>query len=249
MKKILILISVFLSVAKIFGCSCIYENFENKYLYADFVAVITIKETFGNSKYNRDGNQMNIYKAKVKIDQLYKGNPVFELNIFGTTTYAYSGACEKLVKPNEKYLVLLNKNSNGEYYISSCSNMSKIDDKKSINSQLKTEQKIFKYLDKNKNNLYGVFADYYDNSEDWDQQNKKIITDFSKIFGNKTKGKFGIYRIKTNEAQKIVEIIPLKKTGLDEMKIQELMKKNFEIDYDYLNHNSSNEYLICLKFG
>lgn len=247
MKKVFILVSIFLSFIKIFACKCVSENFEKKYLYADFVAVVTIQETFGNSLSNRNGNQMNIYKAKINVEKVYKGIPISELNIFGTTTYASSGACEKLVKPNEKYLVLLNKNSNGEYYVSSCSEMSKIDNKKPINKQLKTEQKIFKYLEKNKNNFYGIFVDYYDNSEHWDQINKKLITDFSITFGKRLNGKFGIYKVRINENQKIVDLTPIKKTGLDEQKIQELMKRNLEIE-NYLGRNYGEEFLIFLKF-
>lgn len=247
MKKILVIATFFISFSKLFACQCVPENFEKKYLSADFVAVITIKETFGNNMYNHDGNQMNIYKAKINIEKIYKGIPIWELNVFGTTTYASSGACEKLVKPNEKYLVLLNKNSNGEYYVSSCSEMSKIDNNRTINSQLKTEQKIFKYLEKNKGNLYGIFVDYFDNSENWDQTSKKVITDFFKTFGKKINGKFGIYKVKIDDNQKIVEIIPIKKTGLNEQKIQELMRKNLEIE-NYLGSNYGNEFLICLKF-
>lgn len=75
-----------------FACQCVTENFEKKYLNADLVAVINVIETYGNSKYNRDGNQMDIYKAKINIEKMYKGIPISDLNVFGKTTYASSGA-------------------------------------------------------------------------------------------------------------------------------------------------------------
>jgi len=172
-------------IPKFSACECILGNFAENYLKADFVAVISVKETFGNNKYNRDGYQANIYKAKISVEKIYKGKLISELNILGTTTYADSGACEVLMKPNEKYLVLLDKNLDGEYYIASCSSISLLDNNRTIKSQLKTQEKIFKYLEKNKDNLKGIFSDYKDISIKWDSVNEEMITDFSKTFGKK----------------------------------------------------------------
>ena len=248
MKKNLSFLFILATFCNIFACRCVLDNFAQDYLEADFVGVITISETFGERKQDRNGSQMDVYKAKINVEKIYKGKAFSELNIFGKTTYAYSGACEKLVKSNEKYFILLQKNSNGEYYVSLCSPMSKLYNEKSINQQLKKEQKIINYLERNQNKFLGLkFVDYYDNSENWDHANKKTITDFTKTFDKKLNNKFGVYKVKIDNKEKITEIITIKESGLDEKIIQLLMKKNLELD-NYFNQNANDEYLILLRF-
>lgn len=249
MKKILSFLFILATFCNLFACRCVLDHFAQDYLEADFVGVITITETFGDRKQDRNGSLMDVYNAKINVEKIYKGKAFSELNIFGKTTHAYTGACERLVKRNEKYFVLLQKNSNGEYFVSSCSPMSKLNNEKSINEELKEEQKIINYLEKYKTKFLGLkFVDYFDNSENWDDTNKKLTTDFAKTFDKKLNNKFGVYKVKVDDKEKITEIIPVKKSGLNEKIIQSLMKKNLELE-NYFNQNPNNEYLILLRFN
>jgi len=226
MKKILFLILFFSAFTKIFACKCVDESIAKKYLEADVVALVTIEKTYGEKENNPAGTGLRTYSADLKFEKIYKGMTFKTLNIFGTTTSLSSGACEKLVMKGEKYLILLSKNKDGLYFVSSCSTMPKIFEDKFLNEY----ENIFKVIEKNKANLhFPKFVQYDDMSEDYNQQKKQITNDFLKLNKKRLRGKLGIYKVKINDDDKISEIIPIQKIGIKEKQIQELMKKNLRI--------------------
>lgn len=242
MKKIIILTLFLVSFTKIFACKCMGNSFAQQYLDSDIVALVTIEKTYGDKNVNRNGMQMDSYSADLKFEKIYKGVEFKTLNIFGTTVYASSGACEKLVKKGEKYLILLSKNNDGEYYVSSCNKMSEISDEKHV----KEYEDIFNIIERNKAKSFFIkFADYDDASEDYNIQNYDVVNDFSKLNDKRLKNKFGIYKVEINNDGKILKITPIEKIGVNEEQIQKLMKENFTV-YNGLNTNSG-EYLLLLK--
>lgn len=240
MRKSLILTLVFLSFVKTFACSCANQNFAQVYLESEIVAIVTIGNTYNNKEYEKNGMQLRSYSADLKFEKIYKGKEFKTLNVLGTTTYAYSGACEKLVGNGEKYLVMLTKNNEGEYFVSACSTMPR------INSEtIDDYEKIFTIIEKNKNKiLFKRFADYEDNSRKYDGITQKLTSDFTKLKAN-FKKKIGIYSVMIDTEGKVEKVVSIEKIGKKEKKIQELIKENFTI-YDGFDTRKG-EYLILLK--
>lgn len=236
---------LFLSV-KFSACKCKQDVIAQDYFQADVVGIITIESTYGNEEREEKMFDSRIYKAKISFDKLYKGNKFEELIIFGSTTGASSGACEKLVKAGEKYLLLTSKDQNGEYVESLCSSMYKIYDN-NIN-EVNKYSKQFNYLEKNKSLFKDLkFKDYNDESENWDNVKKMTTNEFEIIFGKKIKNKFGIYKVKTDIENNIIEIQSIKKIRLNERKILALIKKNIKINFLF-EDNPNSEYLLLLNF-
>jgi len=123
MKIKLLLILIFLSV-KFSACKCHTDIIVQDYFEADVVGIITIDSTYGDTIWEDRTFGSRTYKAKIHFDKLYKGQKFEELNIIGNSKSINSGACETQVKLGQKYLILLNKNSEGEYVISQCSTIS-----------------------------------------------------------------------------------------------------------------------------
>lgn len=245
MKIKLLLLLIFLSF-KLSACKCKKDVIAQDYFEADIVAIITVESTYGNEELQEKIFGSRIYRAKINFDKLYKGNKFEELIIFGSTNNARSGSCEKLVKAGEKYLLLTSKNQNGEYVVSLCSSMYKIYDN-SLN-EVNKYSKQFNYLEKNKSLFKDLkFIDYDDESENWDNVKKLITNEFEIIFGKKIKNKFGVYKVKTDSENNIIEIQSIKKIGLNEKKMLALIKKNI-IVYSPTYKNSDSEYLLFLDF-
>lgn len=143
-----LLIFFFLSV-KFSACSCLTNVVAQDYFDSDVVGIITIKSIYGNEIKNERGFGSRAYKARISFDKLFKGLEFEELKIIGNSHNSNSGACEKQVEVGEKYLILLNKNSKGEFVVSYCSNMPRID----INdtNYISDHSKIFNYLETNNN--------------------------------------------------------------------------------------------------
>jgi len=241
MKKLILLTLILAAVTKIFACRCVNESIAQEYLDADVVALITIGKTYGD----RDSHIMQggrLYSADVKVEKIYKGNEFKMLHAFGTTTSASSGACERLLEKGESYLVLLSKNKDGEYYVSSCSTMPQISDDK----YLEEYENIFKILDKNKSKLqFPKFAQYKDLSEDYNYTTRQITNDFLKLQTKQLHGKLVIYKVKINDKGNISSITSIEKIGIKEKQIQELMKKNLRIVDGF--DTVEGEYFILLK--
>lgn len=242
MKKFIFLILFLGTFIQLFGCRCVRESIAQSYLGADVVALVTIEKTYGEKENNPEGTGLRTYSADLKFEKIYKGIAFKTLNVFGSTSSLSSGACEKLVMKGEKYLIVLSKNKEGIYYVSSCSTMPQISDDK----YLKEYENIFKVIEKNKADLYfPKFAQYEDMSEDYNHLTKQITNDFLKLNEKRLRGKLGIYKVKINDDEKISEIIPIQKIGIKEKQIQELMQKNLRI-FRVRGYNSD-EYFILLE--
>lgn len=245
MKIKFLLILIFLSV-KFSACKCKKDVIAQDYFESDVVGIITIESTYGNEIRNDAEFGSRTYKAKISFDKIFKGKEFEELIILGTTESISSGACEKLVKAGQKYLILLNKGADGKYIISFCSNIYGVSNENS--NEIKKYNNVFRCLEENKTKFQDLrFLDFFDTSRNWDDVNKKEISGFINTFGKKLNNKFGFYKIKLDSENNITEVNSIKKIGLDEKKVSALIKKNIKVYYpSYKNSNS--EYLLFLDF-
>lgn len=242
MKKFIFLILFFGMFIQLFACRCVDESIAKRYLDADVVALVTIEKTYGEKENDPPATGLRTYSADLKFEKIYKGIAFKTLNVFGSTSSLSSGACEKLVMKGEKYLIVLSKNKEGLYYVSSCSTMPQISDDKFV----KEYENIFKVIEENRADLYfPKFAQYEDMSEDYNHQKKQITNDFLKLNEKRLRGKLGIYKVKINDDEKISEIVAIQKIGIKEKQIQELMKKNLRISRG--TGYKSDEYFILLE--
>jgi len=244
--KIKFLFTLFFISLKFSACSCETDVVAQDYFDSDVVGIITITATYGNEIKNERIFGARTYRAKISFDKLFKGQEFEDLKIFGNSENSNSGACEKQVKVGEKYLILLNKNSTGEFVVSYCSNMSQIDIYNS--NYISNYIEIFNYLENNKSKFEGLrFINFYDASEKWDDVKRISVTDFKDIFGKKLNQKFGIYKIKIDSQYNIIKIETVKRIGLNGNKMLALIKKNIKVDY-FSNKNPNSEYLLLLNF-
>lgn len=239
MKNYIILILFLAGITPVFACKCVSKSLAQSYLDADVVALVMVENTYGD----RDSNVQQggtLYTADIKFEKIYKGTGFKVLNVCGASNFINTGSCGILIRKGEKYLILLSKNRNGEYYASSCSAMPQISDDKVI----KEYESIFNVIEKNKSKIYfGKFAEYEDLSNKYDIQKKQAISDFTKL--DKTlNGKLGIYKVQIRGEGEIYAIQAVQKIGIKEKKIQELMKKNFRV---YEGFSTQGEYFILLK--
>lgn len=240
--KILFLFLILFSFSKGLACKCISQSIAKDYLDSGVVAIVSIDKTYENQSFERNGMQVNMYKADVVFGKIYKGEKFLSLNIYGTTTHSRSGACEKLVRKGEKYLILLDKNQDGQYFVSSCSPMIKI----SSEAEIREYENIFAVLEKNRTKISSLeFVQYDDSSEVYNNIKKEIETDFTNLKKRNLTGKVGIYKITVNSEGRISSVFPIQKIGVIEQKIQKLIKKNLIIYQGF--ENKSSEYLILLK--
>ncbi|MGU3376385.1 hypothetical protein [Chryseobacterium sp. M5A1_1a] len=241
MKKLSIILFLLLSIIKVSACKCVMSTFAENYLAADVVGVIKILKVYDEDP------QQRTYKADVEFEKVYKGTKFTTLYVRGLIGNASSGACEKDVRPNERYLILL-KGSNGSFSIFSCSPMSSLKDKstKDEDSQLETLAKAFSYLDKNKFKFIGLqFTYYYDET-----LGDNTISELSKISNFNPKQPFAIYKVKINDSFKITDISPITSFGSKDKTIEMIMKKNTTIETPMFNDTSEKkEYLILLFYN
>lgn len=118
MKYIYSLLFSTLFSASAFACSCAWtgSSTTERYLISDFVGEVQVAKLENNQASRR------IYIAELKGIQIYKGELPASINVAGTASGEnYSASCEVSLKENEKYLLYLNKNSDGEYYLNTCS--------------------------------------------------------------------------------------------------------------------------------
>ncbi|MCE3075935.1 hypothetical protein [Chryseobacterium gwangjuense] len=255
MKKNLLLIFFLFFTLKIFACRCSSENIVQEYLDADFVGVITITKTFDENilKY-KSGSENYFYKAEMNFDKIIKGKKLNFLNVFGIISDKkdfYQG-CSLYLKPGEKYFVILKKNQNNEYWISSCSRIIRLSYHNLINEEnrlINSYTKLFENIEKYKNQFSNLkFEDFYDSSETRMTYPYTPHTDFIKLNISNPYDRIGIYKVLTNKDLKIKKIIPIKQVGEKDIEIENLILKNLQL-YKYgKRNNKSNKSLLLLYF-
>ena len=257
-NRIFILILILCSL-KIFGCSCIFENIAQDYLDADFVGIVTVKKTYDTQNIQFKNNfKRSTYKAELVFEKIYKGTEFNVLNIYGKANIEnendfFVGSCDLYIEKGEKYLVILNKNKNNEFWVSLCSRVIPLsseennttDDLEKINSY----SNLFSNIEKFKDSFSKLkFVNFSHKTLKSNDITNELETDFTKLNINKPNEKVGFYKIVLNNNLKISKIIPIKKIGVKDKEIENIIKKNLSLDkYSYPHYNSK-EYLLLLSF-
>ena len=116
MKKIL-QITIFLFSIGVFACDCDPPNITEKYTQSDFVANVTIIKIYPNQK-NEHG-----YKADIKINELYKGDRLKSIYVYGRSDNGIGTSCDIYIPENTKLVAYASKNKDGNFGVGMCSGL------------------------------------------------------------------------------------------------------------------------------
>lgn len=116
MKKIL-QITIFLFSIGIFACDCDPPKITEKYTQSDFVANVTIIKIYPNQK-NEHG-----YRADIKINELYKGDRLKSIYVYGRSDNGIGTSCDIYIPENTNLIAYASKNKDGNYGIGMCSGL------------------------------------------------------------------------------------------------------------------------------
>lgn len=114
MKYIILLIALALAFDGN-ACDCSEPKFMEKYIQSDFVARVTVTQTFPNQ-----GSAPH-YKSNIVIHQLFKGDPVKSLSIYGSSDGKRRSSCDVFFEKGTEMLVYARKADGGRYIFDSCS--------------------------------------------------------------------------------------------------------------------------------
>lgn len=113
--KHLLLFIIFAIAFDANACDCSEPKFMEKYIQSDFVARVTVTETFANQ-----GSAPH-YKSDIVIHQLFKGDPVKSLSIYGSSDGKRRSSCDVFFEKGTEMLVYGRKADRGRYVFDSCS--------------------------------------------------------------------------------------------------------------------------------
>ncbi|WP_111708725.1 hypothetical protein [Lutibacter citreus] len=189
MKKILLL-TIILFSSGAFACDCDPPKITEKYIESDFVANITIVKIYPNKE-----NELG-YKADIKINELYKGNVLKSIYIYGRSDNGFGTSCDIFIPVKTKLIAYARKNKDGNYGIGMCSgimylNYSQFFKKKTLKGkrELEKENRELEILNtlKSKNIQYVNKIRY--------QEKSNLYKDLENFKGVKLNKRFGLYEI------------------------------------------------------
>ncbi|HYK75728.1 MAG TPA: hypothetical protein VEV16_02025 [Daejeonella sp.] len=226
MKKILFGIFLFQSI-QAFACVCDYPNLTEKYIRADFVASITIKKIYLNKT-----DEMG-YKADIQIDELFKGDALKSIYVYGRSSDEEIGSsCDIFIPENTKLVAYAYKNKDGNYGVGMCSGLAYLDNR--YIKQEKRELEILRIL-KSK----GV--DYTDKVY-YMEKGTTLNDSLQQFKGIELDKKYGIYEITFSSDLKIknIRIVSGFEAPIDEKLIDILWKTEWKTfsEKDKVKENS-----------
>ncbi len=117
MKNLFLILFCFLSISS-FSCVCDSQTITEKYIESDFVAIVTITKIYPNEK------NSSIYKADIKIDELFKGENLKSIYVWGRSNkYEIGTSCDIFIPVNTKLVAYAHKNKEGVYGVGMCSGL------------------------------------------------------------------------------------------------------------------------------
>ncbi|MDT0685089.1 hypothetical protein [Autumnicola psychrophila] len=116
MKKFLLII-LFLVSSRVLACDCDPPDITEKFVQSEFVADVTIIKIYPNEKNERG------YKADIKINKLYKGEPIKSVHVYGRSDHKFQSSCDILIPVDTQLIAYARKNKNGNYGIGMCSGL------------------------------------------------------------------------------------------------------------------------------
>ncbi|KQR93940.1 hypothetical protein ASG01_15595 [Chryseobacterium sp. Leaf180] len=257
-NRILILILLFCSL-KSFACSCIYNNLAQEYLDADFAGIVTVKKTYDTKDLRFDNDlKRSTYIAELVFEKLYKGTEFDVLNMYGKATMAndddrYFGSCDLFIQKGERYIIVLKKNSNGEFWGSQCTRLiplSAEENKVNDNEELiNTYSNLFSNIEKHKKSFSNhIFLNFNDKTLRLNDKTNYPESDFTKLNIGKPSENVGFYKVVLDENLKISKIVPIKKVGFRDKEIEKMIKRNLSLNKYDVPQYASKEYLLLLSF-
>ncbi|WP_282088249.1 hypothetical protein [Aquimarina algiphila] len=115
MKSILFSLAI-LSVTPTFACDCITLSLTAKYIRSEFVADITITKVYKNLR--GEGK----YKADIKINELFKGEHIESIWIYGRSdNEMWLSSCDIFIPEKTRLIMYSRKSKNGSFGIGMCS--------------------------------------------------------------------------------------------------------------------------------
>lgn len=188
MKTILQIITLIYSIGS-FACDCDEPKITEKYIQSDFVAKVTITKIYPNEKGS------NSYRADIKIDELFKGETITHIFVYGRSDGGLGTSCDIFIHEKTKLVVYAWKNKVGKYGVGMCSGLLYLN---YPNSNVKNrELEILKLFKSKKIN----FTDKTRYSETGTLQKK--LNDYKGISLEK---EFGIYEITFSSDLTIKEV-------------------------------------------
>lgn len=146
------------------GCSCEEPATSDRYMTSDFIGVVEIQQT-KDTNFDKE----RFYLADLNAITTYKGVAPSQIRVSGTTQEVYSGECEISIKTGERWLVYLQKDKDGHFYLSHCSNPLQISDstgnKLPLSDKESRDFKQLNFLKTNVPNLHSeeiISADFYE---------------------------------------------------------------------------------------
>ncbi|REG76905.1 hypothetical protein [Algoriphagus antarcticus] len=177
MKKIL-QITIFLFSIGVFACDCDEPKITEKFIESEFVANITILKIYPNQK-NEQG-----YKADIKINELYKGEQLKSIYVYGRSDNGIGSSCDIYIPTNTKLVAYARKNKDGNFGIGMCSGLLYLN--KSNQKKQKRELEILKvFKEKNINSTDKITY----------REKSKLREDLKQFKGIELDKNFGIYEI------------------------------------------------------
>jgi len=117
MKNLFALLLFFLSFNS-FGCVCDDRTMTDKYIKSDFVAIVTVTKIYPNEE------NSNYYKADIKIEELYKGEKLKSIYVYGRSNrYEIGTSCDIYIPVNTKFVAYADKNDLGFHSVGMCSGL------------------------------------------------------------------------------------------------------------------------------
>lgn len=117
MKNLFVVWFCLLSLSS-FACVCGIQTFTEKYIKSDFVAIVTITKIYPNEK------NSNFYRADIKINELYKGENLKSIYVYGRSNrYEIGTSCDIFIPINTKFVAYADKSDFGFYSVGMCSGL------------------------------------------------------------------------------------------------------------------------------
>jgi len=107
-----------------FACKCESTNLDTSFLTSSFVAKIKVIKKYKNLE------EDDYYKIDIKILDLYKGNQIGSIYIYGNSEYPQDSACWIYTDVDDEIIVYVSKYENGRTEVRHCSRILILDNEK-----------------------------------------------------------------------------------------------------------------------
>ena len=116
MKKSLFAVFIWFYHSFSFACSCHTVSQVECFMYSDFVAKVQITKVYPNAT-----RQSETFKIDIEILDLFKGQKVKSIIVYGSSDSLYRSSCDMSVSKNSTWMIYARKDTSKVYLLHSCS--------------------------------------------------------------------------------------------------------------------------------